>query len=383
MTAVEPLPTVEEIAAWMRVPFAALEMAKAASAPAAAARDALRGVWTSAPVGVWWDPGGDGIYASREHPATADSDMALAKSALARVGLAGELPCRRDTYPDGLIKIGATPILHRMGEALNFFPGTYPGGIPNHAGPVAGMLTSGLVGAGLGYGAGWLGERLLPDRWRRGRLSKTLAAIGGGAGLGLGSLYGVSNLKRGLPFNDSSLFHAQAGAAPEYAPTPAYAGTAADAAPPPGVPEVGPKFAAATARYAEWLREKAANELGDAFGGFAGQQQRGPYDVDVDAMGRLLWETGASPQTAGMTMGALAAAQQMPGGDGGQGPGYVTPWQMGQLAAHMGAGYLSGAVVGGVLGLLTGMPEDTQERLRQAGAITGIVRAVVPTLFGG
>ena len=63
------------------------------------------------------------------------------------------------------------------------------------------------------------------------------------------------------------------------------------------------------------------------------------------------------------------------------GEGWVTPQQMGMLAARMGAGYVTGLIVGKVLGALTGMPEETQETLRRSGAFVGLVQGVVPQLF--
>jgi hypothetical protein len=97
-------------------------------------------------------------------------------------------------------------------------------------------------------------------------------------------------------------------------------------------------------------------------------------------MGNVLWDLGAKPGTAAMTMGALHAAQQMPGGH--DQPGWVTPKQMAGLAVNMGAGYLSGALVGSALGLLTGMPSTTQQTLKNTGMYLGIVNSVVPKLFG-
>jgi hypothetical protein len=100
----------------------------------------------------------------------------------------------------------------------------------------------------------------------------------------------------------------------------------------------------------------------------------------VDSLGNVLWEVGAKPGTSAMTMGAIHAAKQMPGGRGD--PGWVTPGQMAGLATNMGAGYLSGALVGSALGMLTGLPQSTQDTLKNTGMYLGIVKSVVPRLFG-
>ena len=52
--------------------------------------------------------------------------------------------------------------------------------------PLSNMIVSGLLGGGLGYGAGMLAENLLPEEYvERGRFRKVLAAMGGLAGAGL------------------------------------------------------------------------------------------------------------------------------------------------------------------------------------------------------
>jgi hypothetical protein len=95
--------------------------------------------------------------------------------------------------------------LERLGEAINLFPGTYPGGIPNHPSPLASMLTGGIAGAGLGYGAGVLGEAVLPASWKRGRLRRTLALLGGALGASPGLAAGLANKSIGDNFNSSTM----------------------------------------------------------------------------------------------------------------------------------------------------------------------------------
>jgi len=379
---VEPIPSVEEMAAWMRLPLAALKQAEDLAATAWDLRQSLRGVYTSVPVGVYVRSLHDG---SVKLAAVCDDtglatpqDLALVKSAVSRVAdNAGCLDLTEFNAEAALsqwTKVAYSPFLRRTGELLNFFPGKYPGGIPNSPGPVQSMLTSGLVGAGLGYGAGWAAEKLMPQTWKKGRLRKTLAVAGGLAGAVPGAIWAGSNLQQGKGFNDNSLLTQPTQMSPQDMPWKA----AFDSI------KLGTRYTEACAAYAEKLAADNEGMLKEAFGdsfatSYGSAPPPSPMSVNVDAMGRTLWETGASPQTAGMTMGALAAAQQMPGGDQ---PGFVTPAQMANLAVHMGAGYLSGAVVGHTLGLLTGMPDSTVDRLKQTGMYLGIVKSVVPRLFG-
>jgi hypothetical protein len=370
---VEPIPnaaTAETLAAWARVGPDAVKAAEDVIATAYDVRCALAGVYTQSHVGVWLHPATK--LAMLEMPANgmwSAQDHELVKAAVARilpdvVTPPADVPF--DSVPCDWVKVAYSPSIRRFGELLNFFPGKYPGGVPNSPGPVQAMLTSGLVGAGLGYGAGALAEQAMPDSWERGKLRRTLGMVGAGLGAAPGLVWGMANRSIGRDFTDPALLNTQPDATPGFA--------ADDLA----KVHLDPSYKAACDAYAG--RTKLAYDTmgGDydhnAYGG------DGPMAINVDALGRTLWEGGAKPETAGMTMGAMAAAAQMPGGSGD--PGFVTPLQVANLAAHMGAGYLSGAVVGSTLGLLTGMPAQAQNRLKRTGMYLGIVRSVVPMLFG-
>lgn len=389
MLTAEPLLSVAEMTAWLRLPAVVVKHAEDLASRAWDVRQALRGVYTTVPIGIYLDNAGEKAAMFVPDAATA-VDVALVKSAVSRVvdlpevGFCWSPTMKSGSTPElcGYTKVAYSPFLRAAGEYLNFFPGKYPGGIPNSPGPVQSMLTSGLVGAGLGYAGGWAAEQLMPDEWKRGRLRKTLAALGGAAGAVPGAVWGASNLYQGKGFNDNSVLNHPAGASP--AMNQQDLGVLKGAGDKLSTIKLGTRYTSACQAYADKVAADTLVLLKEAFGdSFATDYDSAaapsPMSVNVDAMGRTLWETGASPQTAGMTMGALAAAQQMPGGEE---PGFVTPLQMANLAAHMGAGYLSGAVVGATLGLLTGMPAATQDTLKRTGMYLGVVRSVVPKLFG-
>lgn len=356
-----PIPTTNEIYAWLMTPAEAKAAADRLRGPAGDMRIAVGTVLTTAPVGIYLNRNDEKQAGLYPYPGAADEDIADAGAAVLTKAATGRLLDLADLDTGDWVRIGTTPtvqvksaenvpFLRRAGEWLNFFPSS--GAIPNAPYPMASTLTSGLLGAGLGYGAGWLGEQLMPERWERGRLRKTLGLAGLGGGALFGAMPGFANLASGRNFNDNSALNVKYKAPPEY----------------PDVPKAGAdKFA--SLQLAEC---KAAG-----FDTFA--EGTGPV-IDVDALGRTLWST-ASPQTAGVTMGLVGAAAGMPGGVST--PGFVTPLQMGALAAHMGAGYVSGAIVGNVLGALTGLPDDAQKMLKRTGLYAGIVRAVVPKMFGG
>jgi hypothetical protein len=353
--------SVDELTAWMRIPLDTLALAKRAAATAGAVKAALLGIYTTVPVGIWWNTTTQKLAVCRDDPAATAADLERVKAVMA--GIAPVTIQSGAGDPAQSIKLSFSPTIRRVGEMLNFFPGKYPGGIPNQPGPVNSMLTSGLIGAGLGYGAGTLGAAMLPEGWNKERLPQTLAMLGGAAGAAPGALWGGINKAKGLRLDDNQLLYHRDDEPPAYLTLP-------KAGKFDGV-ELGPQFKAACDRFTETLVKSA-----DAQDFSAGPAPA----VNVDALGRTLWETGSNnPPLAATTFGAVMAAGQMPGGDDSE---WVTPMQMGELAARMGAGYLSGAVVGKTLGLLTGMPEAAQNRLKRTGQYTAILEAVVPRLFG-
>lgn len=67
---------------------------------------------------------------------------------------------------------------------------------------------------------------------------------------------------------------------------------------------------------------------------------------------------------------------------GGAGARLVSPMDIARITAGMGTGYLSGALVGKTLGLLTGMSDSMQEKLKNTGLWAGVVQNVIPMAFG-
>jgi hypothetical protein len=403
------IPTVEELTArikeagWADVNARADAQALASIEPALRIRQRAVNVPTIAPVGYYWNPTTEkAAVFLHDLEKTAPSDIHCCRRVIGAAGFHSTHPAltEKEASDGDWIKVAFSPTLRTIGEGLNFFPGYGP--LPNQAGPLAGMLTSGLVGAGLGYGGGWLAEKLLPDNWERGKLRRTLAILGGALGAAPGAYMGLQNWAIGRPFNDPRMYnmpprdyHASRLSMWERPPY-------GDKQPEPGFKE--PKAEDSLCKEAndaldvslgqrwkdgaKFVAEKAAADrdamLKEAFGPYApvfGQNnRRNRTDINVNSLGQALWDVGSTPGTAAMTMGAVHAANQMPGGEPDS--GWVTPVQMGRLGAAMGAGYLSGGLVGSVLGALTGLPQGAQDKLKETGMYLGIVKDVVPTLFG-
>lgn len=298
---------------------------------------------------------------------------------------------------DGWIKVGYSPTLRRTGELLNFFPGHYPGGFRNNPNPLMAMLTSGLLGAGLGYGTGWAGRKMLG--WKDPKLERNAALLGGLIGASPGALWAVTNAMSGKPVNSPRPFWFEPHTRPYGA------SNVRNRAIPKWDPKKDPfrkasrpkprASAATPSETAKWLSKSSAAidvELhpfykaavdkiamlpGTGVGG------GGPPLLNTDALGRTLWNVPGLPgETKQTTMAAVQTAKHFPGGPGPSSP-YVTFDQMGNMAMGMGVGYGKGALVGKALGVLTGMPESTQNLLARTGMYAGLVNAVVPKLFGG
>lgn len=249
-----------------------------------------------------------------------------------------------------LEKQSVSPTLSTLAKGLGYRPGVIPGA-PS---PLIAGLSSGLLGAGLGYGAGWLGEQLLPQKWKRGNLSRTLAILGGLGGMVPAGLWMANNVRQGKPFYSGEAMQTPQydfSYAPEAMKTEFGVNPYPDVVP--GINKAGvikeadyPTIDVAQFRDSLWDDERIANRL------------------------PLATRAAAS----GLVEGAAAIR--------GRNTRFITPMDIARLTAGMGSGYLSGALVGKALGALVGMPQQTQERLRNTGLWAGVVANMIPIAFG-
>lgn len=328
---------------WEELPQRIDELALLTAEPGWVIKRAVSDVWTEGgEVGYYWMP--DQQIAALHGPCATIDDLARCRDAVKRAGLdCLDWPIDLLTLTDSgdFIKVAYSPALKNIGETLNFFPGQYAGtGIPNHPSPLAAMLTTALIGGGLGYGVGRLGEAILPASYQRGKLRKTLGLAGAAAGGALAAPWMYASLHEGKSVTD----------------------------PWPYVANLKPE--------AKLAYENFQKRAADAFGEFATPPERTPLDVDLNAMGQTLWRLDAGPQLAGTTMGTLYTAAQLP--DPQARPGVVTAGQLGQLAMNAGKGYLTGALVGLALNQAIGMP---WRHGANAGAALAAIQTVLPKLF--
>lgn len=332
--------------------------------------------WTKIACGYYWDREADLLGVMAFEPA----DFTLCKQAAVTAAGADSVrkaPLFLSDVADGRwIKIAYSPTLRRGLEALNFFPGQYVEGVPNHPSPLAAMLTTGLVGGGLGYGAGVLGEKLLPRTWERGKLRKTLGIAGALGGVATAAPWMATNIASGKsvtdhwPFTgeiDPEALASQERSLPESIPS-LLPSDKDDYLYPLYYLGVDPNKGNIGIHY-----QRAVDRIKK------GDDQTMPHvdDVDIDALGRTLWHYDASPELAASTMGTLYAAQQLPDVDSR--PGFVTPGQLGQLAMNTGKGYAVGTMLGWALNKTLGAPT---QNFGSWGAGLGALKTFLPPMFG-
>lgn len=383
---------------WQDVPETVDQWVTKIAATAYDVRTLAADVITRSHIGYYCQPDGRvGVFA----PLATTSDTTRTKAAASRAVGSGaqilslsyqDLSSPTSTW----VKIAYSPTLRRAGELLNFFPGQYPGGVPNSPSPLAAMLTSGLVGAGLGYGGGRLIGAALPEGYGK-KLGRTGAILGGALGAAPGAIWGATNTLVDRKFNDPSLLNAAAGSAPDMTPRAIngnnqpfgrHSGNshsvledirdAYQQAPEPHPTPVLRKHSADEPQLSLRYR-RACEKVAATF-----ETPKLPFgvsgDVNIDALGRTLWDSGASPALAASTMSGVYAARQLP--DSNARPGWVTGHQLGQLSANAAGDYATGLLVGAVLNRVAGTPHRASAFGTGAAAL-GVIGAVVPKLFGG
>lgn len=274
------------------------------------------------------------------------------------------------------VKEAFSSALRRAGEVGGYLPGGWADQLGGPT-PLSGMLASGLIGAGLGYGTGWLGEQLLPRKWQRGRLRKSLATAGALIGAAPGLAMVADNVRQGRGWNsDAILGYPNDSRAMHYSPV-----TGDGEANPefdPNIPHVPYDFKAAELALPD---SPTYQKLAVSRTGF--ELDRLPA-IDLDRFNRTIYHDPfvaprLSPAVQAAASGLLESSHQY--GDN-RGPRWVRPSDIARISAGMGSGYLSGALVGKTLGFLMGMPESTQQTLKQTGMWAGIVANAVPIAFG-
>lgn len=207
--------------------------------------------------------------------------------------------------------------------------------------PLAAMLAGGVLGAGLGYGGSAILSRFLPDDWDKKKFRRSGLLLGTGLGMAPGTLETAKSLLIGQPVLDGSHLRLNKR---ENEPAP---------------------------KTGNWLDRGLPH---------APNYSTGPK-IDAEAMLNTVWRSPMvsgrlTPKEQSLFSGAMIGSQRI-----AQKP-FVTPADMARLTAGMGIGYASGLVAGKVLGTLSGMPPSAQKTLAHAGMYAGVVKSVLPMIYG-
>lgn len=346
---------------WTQVPTLLEKYARAGGAVARALRAKLKDLPAGMGYGqVWYNPEDKRVWVS---VGDWEEDFDAWKKPLESVAGVKDVRIEAEcsppkTEPWMLIKKAYSTTLHALGQLANFVPGptnAFLGG-PS---PLAATLAGGLLGAGLGYGTGTLGEAFLPEeQFRPGRLRRTLALLGGALGAAPGAWWGTVN-QREHP--------QQPGAAAWLSSWPTH-------------PENLKKSALAEAYQAlhDYLPPASARL----------KQAAAAFDTGLDVLnqipviprdqfsGVVQQDLYTPPPVRAATVGLVDSASALRGGSP-----WVTPGDVARVAIGAGSGYVSGMLAGKTLGALAGLRPDTQQQLQRMGTWAGVLSAVVPLIF--
>lgn len=285
------------------------------------------------------------------------------------------------TEPWVIVKTAADPTIAAIAGALNFKPTAFNQlfGGPS---PLAAAIASGLVGAGLGYGAGALGENLLPESdFRRGRLRKTLATIGALTAASPAALWGATSyahhpetpgpqaLISGWPFRpeDSKDSPIEIDVDPDDGEQHAKSDKLNEI-----LEKATKKLASDCAKLRVKDRLYKSAQLNNVFDGGTGLAELANMPmIHRDQFGRAVWQDSNTPiPIRAATTGLVNAASYM-----NDNSPFVSPWDVARVTA---GGAARGMLVGKTLGVLAGLKPESQDRLQRAGVWGGMLQSVIP-----
>jgi hypothetical protein len=222
--------------------------------------------------------------------------------------------------------------------------------------PLSAALVSGALGAGLGYGGGWLAQKLFPRKYlKRGPLARNMAIAGGLFGVGTTALpwalpHYAKNREEGKGFLDSVINAATA---------------------------TGPIKMSAILGHAE--KEFNAEPIAEDFEKIGIDFSHNAFvpQIPVNQFNRFVMHDPNTPRPIQAATAGLVTAASMSKG----GVNLVSPFDVGRIAMGMGSGLVSGMLVGKTLGAFAGLTPFAQEKLQNAGIMAGMLTNVVPMAF--
>jgi hypothetical protein len=346
---------------WRSTLDQALEFLKTATAPARIVRQAWRNL-PSIRHHILLQPETWDLYVGLDK-AAAEDDAVTWRSALLDLGFPRVCIAPIDCQPPGFgeqpwvwLKTASSPIMATTAKLLNYQPSEV-NKIIGGPSPLAAAITSAMLGAGVGYGAGALGEQLLPeDDFNRGTLRRNTAIAGAALATAPALLWGITAHQAhpetpgvrawlsGWPFRPQ-----------DQAPM--------------------LKHAAVTLRDIVREESKTLKMAFDDEPFGQGVEEIGNMPmIPKDEFGRAVWQDANTPLSLrAATTGLVNAASYASGNSP-----WVSPYD---IAAVTATGAARGLIVGKTLGVLAGLKPQSQQNLQRLGVWSGMLQAVVPNAF--
>jgi len=243
-------------------------------------------------------------------------------------------------------------------------------------------IVSGLLGAGLGYGGGWLAEQLLPEEYlERGKLRRNLAILGGLGGAALHVPQGLANAQ----------MNQNATGKPQWRKSFLQPVTQQNIAPS-EIDYMNHYKASAQQQALDYLDtlgltasdqfEKSVNRIKRAVNssGYTGSRGVALQSVPVDAFNRAIWGDAGRhtpPMHAAAASGLVTGVQQLHGN-----PSMLSPRHFIRGLATAGVDLATAHIAGGVLGVLGGLKPQAQKKLQNMGLWGGMIRGVTGSVLG-
>lgn len=228
--------------------------------------------------------------------------------------------------------------------------------------PLLATLAGGALGAGAGYGLGWLGEKVLPkDYFDKGKLRRTLAILGGIGGAAPGLHWAFDNLRA----------------------DPQHSGSwRALISPYPWTQEAQNRFAQPSSEITSHMpmEVRALDEAFIKAADIAGGEFEN--SIPVDQFNRVVWNDlrsmgGSTPSPIAAAATGLTTAASLSQG----GANLISPMDIARIGMGAGSGYISSLLVGKTLGALAGLNPATQQKLQQVGIWGGVLSNIIPLAF--
>ena len=359
---------------WQRVPELVTSLIKEGSTMFMRLRSAVRSLPkpSTKSYGIWFNPKTQAVYFHLDHEADQtivdDWKDTIGETKGVKKVIAGDpmSPPSKDTHGFPWIRVkdaAVQSVLGPIAQAAGWKSGPIADmfGGPN---PLSATIAGGALGAGAGYGLGWLAEKVLPEKYfDKGKLRRLLGVGGGVAGALPGLWAGTINMRHGTGFMD-----------------------------PIGATKMGSAVLDVFINADDDLKA-CMNKLADTYDryrdyqdtsgqSFLGAGAPGVEPIEKDRFNRPMWNDPFTPPAIkGMAAGVAEGASQIAGSGS-----WFQPVNVAQLGASMAgnaaAGWAAGALAGKVMGALAGLNDQGQQALQRTGVWAGLVTATVPKIFG-